>query len=108
MGLEKKRSFPCYMDYETPLKLLTLEEIGKLWLAMFEYERTGTEPEFTGALAMAFCFIRSQMDRDREAYAEKCRVNAENGKKGGRPQKIAEETPKTEETIKTENPFERC
>ncbi len=87
MGLEKKRSFPCYLSYAEPLKLLTVEECGRLWLAMFEYEESRSEPEFTGALAMAFTFIRAQMDRDKEAYAEKCRINAENGKKGGRPSK---------------------
>lgn len=85
--MERKRSFPCYLDYASHLKLLTLEECGKLWLAMFEYEETGALPEFSGALQMAFSFIRSQMDRDREAYNEKCRKNAVNGAKGGRPPK---------------------
>jgi len=90
--MEKKRSFPCYLDYREPLKLLTKEQCGELWLAMFDYEETGTLPEFSGTLAMAFSFIRSQMDRDRAAYIEKCKKNAENGAKGGRPPK-------------TENPF---
>lgn len=90
--MAKKRSFPCYLDYAEHLKLLTDEECGKLWLAMFKYEEAKTIPEFSGALQMAFSFIRSQMDRDRESYEEKCRKNALNGAKGGRPSK-------------TDNPF---
>lgn len=89
--MERKRSFPCYLDYAEHLKLLTVEQCGELWLAMFQYEETGVLPEFSGALQMAFSFIRSQMDRDKAAYMEKCRKNAENGAKGGRPPKS--ETP---------------
>ena len=85
--MKKKRSFPCYLDYREHLKLLSEEDCGKLWLAMFDYEESGIIPNFSGALAMAFSFIRSQMDRDREAYEEKCRKNTENGSKGGRPRK---------------------
>lgn len=85
--MERKRSFPCYLDYKNPLEQLTDAECGKLLRAMFEYEEAGALPDFTGALAMAFSFIRSQMDRDRAAYEEKCRKNAENGAKGGRPSK---------------------
>ena len=36
---------------------------------------------------MAFCCIQRALDRDAIAYEEKCRINAENGKKGGRPRK---------------------
>ena len=85
--MERKRSFPCYLDYKKPLEQLTDAECGKLLRAMFEYEETGALPDFTGALAMAFSFISAQMDRDRAAYEEKCRKNAENGAKGGRPPK---------------------
>ena len=85
--MERKRSFPCYLNYKKPLEQLTDAECGKLLRAMFEYEETGALPDFTGALAMAFSFISAQMDRDRAAYEEKCRKNAENGAKGGRPPK---------------------
>ena len=85
--MERKRSFPCYLDYKKPLEQLTDAECGKLLRAMFEYEEVGSLPDFTGALAMAFSFIRSQMDRDRAAYEAKCKKNTENGAKGGRPSK---------------------
>ena len=87
--MERKRSFPCYLDYKQHLELLTIEQCGELWLAMFDYAESGSLPDFSGALAMAFSFIRSQMDRDRAAYEEKCRKNAENGARGGRPSKTA-------------------
>lgn len=85
--MERKRAFILYLDYAEHLRLLSVEECGKLLLALFEYEETGTLPAFSGALAMAFSFIRLQLDRDKEAYKDKCKKNAENGAKGGRPPK---------------------
>ncbi len=83
----EKKSFPCYLDYRKPLALLTTEECGKLFLAMLDYAESGAVPDFEGTLAMAFAFIRNQIDRDAVAYAERCKKNAANGRKGGRPPK---------------------
>lgn len=85
--MERKRAFVLYLDYKQHLELLSDEECGLLLRAIFEYEETHSLPRFDGALAMAFSFIRKQLDRDREAYKSKCRKNAENGAKGGRPPK---------------------
>lgn len=85
--MEKKRAFVLYLDYKEHLELLSVEECGMLFLAIFNYEESGEIPDFSGALAMAFSFIRKQLDRDKEAYQDKCRKNAENGAKGGRPKK---------------------
>lgn len=56
-------------------------------MAMFQYEKTKEKPELDQVSDMAFCFIRSQMERDQQAYEEKCELGRQNGMKGGRPRK---------------------
>lgn len=95
----EKNSFLFYLDYEEHIELLTDEQIGQLIKAMIKYEKTGEVPELNGMLKMAFSFIKTQLDRDREKYNQRCEKNKENGTKGGRPKKkqeVKEETQKTE------------
>lgn len=79
--------FQVYFSYEEPLKSLSYEQIGKIFMAMFQYEKTKEKPELDPVSDMAFYFIRSQMDRDRQTYEEKCERSRQNGMKGGRPRK---------------------
>lgn len=82
-----KNSFLIYTDYEEQFNLLTDAEIGQLMRAIIKYEKTKEEPKLDGMLKMAFSFIKTQLDRDREKYEAKCEKNRENAKKGGRPKK---------------------
>ncbi len=82
MAAEKK-SFVLYHDIRTPLELLTDEQRGKLFLALLNYSEYGELPDFDGALLMAFAFIRTSLDRDAEAWAEKRAKRAEAGRSGG-------------------------
>ena len=50
-------------DLRQPLELLSYEERGRLFTAILDYLESGRAPGFTGALAMAFCFIRQDLDR---------------------------------------------
>lgn len=86
MEKEEKREngFILYYGYRAHLSLLSDKERGRLLMALFDYGEKGTEPELNGAALMAFSFIRSQMDRNTEKYAEICRKRSEAGKKGGR------------------------
>ena len=89
---KKPTSFLLYTDLETPFNFLSLEDRGLLITYIFQYVRLG-EVEFSGAsdlVKLAFSMIKVYLDRDREHYEEKCRINAENGKKGGRPRKTEE------------------
>ena len=95
-----KNSFLMYLDYEEQFNLLTDEQIGQLMRAIIKYEKSGEIPELDGMLKMAFSFIKTQLDRDREKYNKKCEKNKENGKRGGRPKKEKQED--TFETEKTE------
>lgn len=87
-----KMSFLMYLDYEEQFNLLTDEEVGQLMRAIMQYEKTREIPKLDGMSKMAFSFIKTQLDRDREKYNKKCEKNKENGTKGGRPKK----TQKTE------------
>ena len=82
MAAEKK-SFVLYHDIRVPLELLTDEQRGKLFVALLNYSEYGELPDFDGALLMAFAFIRTSLDRDAEAWAEKRAKRAEAGRSGG-------------------------
>lgn len=82
-----KISFLMYLDYEEQFELLTDEQLGQLMRAIMKYEKTNEIPQLDGILKMAFSFIKTQLDRDREKYQAKCEKNRENAKKGGRPKK---------------------
>lgn len=82
-----KNSFLIYLDYEEQFNLLTDEQVGQLIRAIMKYEKTKEEPNLDGMLKMAFSFIKTQLDRDREKYEEKCEKNRQNGFRGGRPKK---------------------
>ena len=82
-----KNSFLIYIDYEEQFSLLTDEQLGQLIRAIMKYEKTSEIPKLDGMFKMAFSFIKTQLDRDREKYEEKCAKNRENAKRGGRPKK---------------------
>ncbi len=88
--MSEKKSFVLYHSYAQAFEMLSMEERGQLISAVFEHE-TGIElctEELSAAVRMAFAFIGDTLTRDAEAYEEKCRINAENGKKGGRPRGV--------------------
>lgn len=57
-----------YHDNINALKHLSNEELGQLFIAILEYGQDGTLPQFDGALAMAWAFIKPKLDRDEERY----------------------------------------
>ena len=83
----KQNSFLLYLDYRRHFELLSNAEVGRLIMAIFNYIETGKLPDFSGALGMAFSFIRVNLDIDRRKYNERCEKNKQNGAKGGRPPK---------------------
>lgn len=57
-----------YLDMLDPLKSMSLDDVGRLTLAMLEYEKSGKLPEFNGILAIVWGFVKPKMDRDAEEY----------------------------------------
>ena len=67
-----------------------MEQRGMLFTSLMLYA-SGQEPEeMDPVTAMAFSFIKSQMDKDIEKYNETCAKRSEAGKLGGRPKKQGE------------------
>ena len=51
-----------------PIRVLSDEDKGRLFLAMLEYGQNGTVPQFEGMLALAWGFIKPKIDKDEEEY----------------------------------------
>ncbi|MDD6032724.1 MAG: DUF6291 domain-containing protein, partial [Oscillospiraceae bacterium] len=80
-------SFLIYADYLESFELMEPVDVKALLMTMFRYVSGEWEAgrELAGQARMAWTFIRSQLDRDKEKYRDRCRRNRENGLKGGRP-----------------------
>ena len=107
MAREQKKGFVLYHDYRNHLALLSDEERGQLLMALLDYSENEQEPELGGAALMAFSFIRSQLDRDADKYAETVQKRREAGKQGGRPPKANESNENQNEAKKANGFFEK-
>lgn len=81
--MTEKKSFVLYLDYFPAFEKLSLSERGELITAIFEYAKTGIEPDLNPVLEMAFSFIRQSMDRDNIKWEQTKKARAEAGRKGG-------------------------
>lgn len=77
-----KNSFLIYLDYQEQFDLLADEQAGQLIKAIIKYEKTGEITELDGMTKMAFSFIKTQLDRDREKWKEEKQKRSEAGKRG--------------------------
>ena len=68
-------------SYRSKIKTLTREQVGTLVLALSEYHETGNITELDGPEAVAFWFIKEDIDRIDVSYALKCEVNKTNREK---------------------------
>lgn len=85
MELNQKNSVLVYHDWLSAFETLSAEESKQLIIAIIKYSMSDTEPDQQSAsFNMAWSFIKTTLQRNKEKYAEKCARNAENGKKGGR------------------------
>jgi len=80
-----KESFVLYVKYLDNIEMLSMEQRGILITALMSYVADKDIPNMDGVTAMAYSFIKSQIDRDFEKYEATCRKRSEAGKLGGRP-----------------------
>ncbi|MFN6303668.1 MAG: DUF6291 domain-containing protein [Planctomycetota bacterium] len=85
----ERKSFIIYKDALEILDELDLETSGKLFHAIKNYQKDGTEPE-DREMRLLFFNFKQQFIRDQQKYDEASERNKENGKKGGRPVKAKE------------------
>lgn len=57
-----------YFDILEPIKVLPDADKGRLLVAMLEYGKNGTVPEFDGMLSLAWGFVKPKIDKDEEEY----------------------------------------
>lgn len=74
-----KDSFVLYTKYEKRIQRLTMEQRGVLFTSILLYEAGSELPEMDDAVAMAFDFIREDLDENRAKYEEICRKRKEAG-----------------------------
>ena len=79
-----KKSFILYQDYEDQLNLLSDQDAGILFKALFRYNK-GLDVSLNGEIRMAFAFIKATLDRDKKKYDARIERSRINGLKGGRP-----------------------
>lgn len=77
-----KDSFILFTEYGDQLSMFTDEQVGKLFRAIFQYQKTGdVQIELDTMSNVAFGFIKNNLDRANKKYDKK----VECGKKGGAP-----------------------
>lgn len=83
----RPNNFVLYADSLEILDLMSNDQIAQLFLTIRDYVLGRDIPELDQVTSIAFLPIKNQLDRDAKKYEAKCLVNAQNGKKGGRPPK---------------------
>ena len=59
-----------YFDMLGPIRVLSDEDKGRLFLAMLEYGQDGKIPKFDGMLEMAWAFVKPKIDKDEASYED--------------------------------------
>lgn len=81
--MDGKNSFVLYCDIGQHLSLLSDADAGLLFKAIVRYADTGEPPQLPPIAAMAFSFIRAQIDRDQEKWNTTREKRRAAGKSGG-------------------------
>ena len=82
--MAEKKSFVIYKDWNNFFKLLSDEELGVMFRAIFNYALNDIEPNFDNVGMMwVFSILKGHLDRDKEKYEVICEIRRENGRKGG-------------------------
>ena len=94
--MQERTNFVVMVDWWEMLEELTDEQKGRAMSIMFGVAR-GEDCDLSGEdlpVKIAMKYIKTSMERMLEEYDAKCRKNAENGRKGGRPRKKSAEAEK--------------
>lgn len=89
------KSFMVYKEWEEYLKMLTDEEAGRMFRALFAFAARGEEADFEGAAAMLFAVMKNCLERDGKKWEDTCAAHSR------KKTKLADETDETNETNET-------
>ena len=86
MRMDRKiKSFAVCISNAEAVACLDDAMAGRLFKALFDYASSGTVPKWSDkALTAVFKMFKSQVDRNAEAYREKCAKNAANASRRGK------------------------
>jgi hypothetical protein len=89
-----KTNFLLYKDFKPNIDILTDEQAGKLFKAVFAYVNGRVEPNFEedGMLIATFTMLKTTLERDLKKYKLIVERNRKNGSNGGRPPNKDKET----------------
>lgn len=91
---EGKKTFVLHSKLWHTAKVMNDEDAGALFKHILQYVND-LDPETDNPfVALAFAGVEAQLKEDLEKWRERCEVNSENGRKGGRPRVNAETKPK--------------
>lgn len=94
-----KKSFILYLDRKKEIDLLSNEQCGILFKAIFQYVDTGNIPEIEDlTVKVLFSFIASQIDENAKKWKETCQKRSEAGKKSGESRRNKSEQNRTKRT----------
>lgn len=81
--MSKPKYFQIFTDKRKLIELLTDEEAGRLFKAVFAYADGDAQYDFSAdrAVKMLYTILTEQIERDFENYSRLCEVNSRNGKK---------------------------
>ena len=82
-----KNSSILYHDLEGAVSSMPDAQAGQLFKALFAYEKRGELPQGAPEVQVAFNFMRTALDANRDKYDEQIEKNRQNGSLGGRPKK---------------------
>lgn len=72
--------FPAFFKYRAILSGLGDAQVGRIFRAALAYAEEGAVPELEAVEAVAFAFMRQDIDAAAEAYEKRCAKNRENAK----------------------------
>lgn len=79
----KQKSFVFNLEWFEVLKEHPAEVRLEVYEAIMRYASSGTLPDLKPLAAMAFSFIKKEMDYNRQKYEDVCEKRRESGRKGG-------------------------
>lgn len=95
---EDKRSFIIYQNTKTMVDMLTDEEVGKLFRAVFEYNETGEIPELPRVVEMAFRSVKNYLDENAIQWEKTKQARVKAGMASGRARAEKAEQTRTNST----------
>ncbi len=70
------KTFMVYKEWEEYLKMLTDEEAGRIFRALFAFAGRGEEADFSGSSAMLFAVMKNCLERDGKKWEDVCAAHS--------------------------------